>query len=105
MGDLFFTVGDTQKLYGTRPFRVGKLMRGAKSRDSEELRLEMPPFGTVGFVASSGGAAGSMSAGRIYDRVGTRFYAKVAFVVGDCVICAVVDGDADALEAELSANA
>ena len=107
MKEMFITVAGFRNYSGAAPFRIGRLVRCAKEPDNaydkEAIRCTMPMLGTVGYVANSWGtvAGGTMSAGRVYDRVGKRFYARVLFTTGSKIICRVEEGDPAALRGEL----
>ena len=107
MKEMFITVTGFRNYSGAEPFRIGRLVRCAKEPDNaydkEAIRCTMPMLGTVGYVANSWGtvAGGTMSAGRVYDRVGKRFYARVLFTTGSKIICRVEEGDPAALRGEL----
>ena len=55
----------------------------------------MKTFGKVGYVGNSCRtvAKGTKSAGRIYDKVGDKFFVKVCFVTGGLVIAEVLKSD------------
>lgn len=107
MKEMFITVAGFRNYSGAAPFRIGRLVRCAKEPDNaydkEAIRCTMPMLGTVGYVANSWGtvSGGTMSAGRVYDRVGKRFYARVLFTTGSKIICRVEEGDPAALRGEL----
>lgn len=107
MKEMFITVTGFRNYSGPAPFRIGRLVRCAKEPDNaydkEAIRCTMPMLGTVGYVANSWStvAGGTMSAGRVYDRVGKRFYARVLFTTNSKIICRVEEGDPAALRAEL----
>ena len=54
----------------------------------------MKEIGTVGYIANSPytTATGTMSAGRIYEKVKKKFVVEVMFITSSKVICRVVDG-------------
>ncbi len=107
MKEMYITVTGFRNYSGPAPFRIGRLVRCAKEPDNaydkEAIRCTMPMLGTVGYVANSWStvAGGTMSAGRVYDRVGKRFYARVLFTTSSKIICRVEEGDPAALRAEL----
>ena len=107
MKEMFITVTGFRNYSGPAPFRIGRLVRCAKEPDNaydkEAIRCTMPMLGTVGYVANSWStvAGGTMSAGRVNDRVGKRFYARVLFTTTSKIICRVEEGDPAALRAEL----
>ena len=59
--------------------------------DSEAIRVEMPGIGKVGYVANSPFTVlgESMSAGRIYDKIGDKAFGKILYVLPKGVICSL----------------
>lgn len=106
MNEKYVTITGFKNYYGSRPFAVGTVLRCEKCPenefDAEAIRCVLPVVGTVGYVANSPDtvAGGTMSAGRIYDKVSSAFYVRVMFVTRTKIICRVFDDPADA-EAEL----
>lgn len=76
MKEKFISITGFKNYSGSIPFRIGYLVRCEKEPDnpydSEAIKCTMPVIGTVGYVANSCNtvAGGTMSAGRIYDKVG-----------------------------------
>lgn len=105
--DLYVTVTGCWNYYGKKPFAIGRLIRCRKEPDNEydteAIRCSLPVLGAVGYVANSikTVAGGTMSAGRLYDRVGERFYVRVMFTTQTKVICRVEQGDPEELAREL----
>lgn len=100
----YVTVAGFKNYYGKRPFAVGNVLRCEKcpdnEYDTEAIRCALPVVGTVGYIANSPAtvAGGTMSAGRIYDKVSSVFYIRVMFVTCTKIICAVFDDPAEAEE-------
>lgn len=98
--ELYVTVTGFQHYYGQKPFAIGHVLEAVKEPDNgydnEAIRVELPIVGTVGYIANSitTKAGGTMSAGRLYDRVGRRFRLKVMFTTQTKVICRVLPGSA-----------
>ncbi len=96
MQELFLTIAGFNHYYGLKPFAIGAALRCVKEPgnpfDGEAIRTELPVIGTVGYIANSPNtvAQGTMSAGRLYDRVPDVFYVKVMFTTFTKVICRVV---------------
>lgn len=97
MGDKYVTVTGFSFYKGTGPFRIGNLIRCEKEpknyHDAEAIKCTIPMIGTVGYVANSTDtvALGTMSAGRIYDQVSSKFYVRVMFITNSKIICRVED--------------
>lgn len=106
MNEKYITITGFNNYYGKRPFRIGGILLCEKqpenSFDSEAIACVKPYVGRVGYVANSPEtvADGTMSAGRVYDKVDRKFYVRVLFATKTKVICCVMDDPADA-EAEL----
>ena len=101
MKEKFISITGFKNYSGSIPFRIGYLVRCEKEPDnpydSEAIKCTMPVIGTVGYVANSCNtvAGGTMSAGRIYDKVGKKFYARVLFTTFTKIICRIEDGFED----------
>lgn len=110
MEELYVTVTGFSHYYGKKPFVVGNVLICEKEPgnryDSEAIAVRLPLVGTVGFVANSTNntAVGTMSAGRVYDKVEDKFYVRVMFITDSKVICHVENDAKDVLEAEINAQ-
>lgn len=106
MENIYFTVVGFKNYYNDAPFKIGKLVLCAKDQeneyDSEAIKCVVPVLGTIGYIANSPEtkARGTMSAGRIYDKVCSKFYARVMFATKTKIICRVEE-DPAGLEKEL----
>lgn len=105
--ELYVTITGFRSYYGLQPFAIGNLIRCRKEPDNrydcDAIKCTLPVLGTVGYVANSVGtvACGTMSAGRVYDRVLEKFYVRVMFTTNTKIICKVEQGDRIRLEQEL----
>ena len=103
----YVTVTGYWNYYGKTPFAIGNLIRCKKEPDNvydaEAIRCTLPVLGTVRYIANSikTVAGGTMSAGRLCDRVGERFYIRVMFTTQTKVICRVEDRNPAVLAQEL----
>lgn len=110
MQEKFVTVTGFRNYCGSGPFRIGRLVRCEKQPDNvydnEAIRCTMPGFGTVGYIANSTNtvAGGTMSAGRVYDKVSTKFYIRVLFTSFTKIICRVEEGEPFELKREILAQ-
>lgn len=97
MKEKYVTITGTRYYYGMAPFSIGKKIKCIKERDnefdSEAIKVVMREIGTVGHIANSAHtvAMGTMSAGRIYDKVPDKFMVRVMFITNSKVICRVLD--------------
>lgn len=96
MESFFITVTGIKNYYGFKPFKVGKLFKIRKefenAYDSEAIVAELPFIETVGYVANSVHTVydGTVSAGRLYDKIGDYAYARTMFITHSSVIALVV---------------
>lgn len=110
MQEKFVTITGFKNYFDSKPFRIGALVRCEKQPDnpydSEAIRCTMPGLGTVGYIANSARtvAGGTMSAGRVYDKVPTKFYVRVMFKTCTKIICRVDEGEPFELKRELMAQ-
>ena len=107
MGEHYVTIVGFKNYYGHAPFGIGNLIRCRKEPDNlydkEAIKCTLPVIGTVGYIANSVNtvAGGTMSAGRVYDKVKNRFYVRVMFTTCSKIICKVENGELKELEKEL----
>ena len=106
MENTFVTITGVKNYYGMKPFKVGKIFRIVKEDDNEydeeAIRAELPMIDTIGYVANSANTvfAGTVSAGRLYDKIDDYAYAQTMFITHSSVIALVlspeqVEGDDD----------
>ena len=107
MSEMYITITRSKAGEEPFPFKIGCLLRCEKEpdnpHDSDAIRCSMPVVGTIGYVSNSVGgvAGGTMSAGRIYDRVEKKFYVRVLFTTPSIIICRVEDGEPSELKEEM----
>lgn len=95
MANVFFTISGTKHYFGAEYFEKGMQVRLVKEPDNEfdaeAIRVELEGLGTVGYVANSPYTVlgQSMSAGRLYDRIGTEATGTVWYVLPTGVVCSV----------------
>ena len=104
MKNTFVTITGVRNYYGMKPFKVGRIFRIVKEDDNEydeeAIRAELPMIDTIGYVANSTNTvfAGTVSAGRLYDKIDDYAYAQTMFITHSSVIALVlspeeVEGD------------
>lgn len=97
MAKTYFTITGTGHYYGQKFFEANMEVRLTKEPDNdfdkEAIRVEMDGLGLVGYVANSPNTVlgESMSAGRLYDRIGDNARGVVKFVLTHGVICELVN--------------
>lgn len=97
MNDMYITVTGLNHYYGKTPFKIGTIVKISKEPDNdydaEAIKVTLPQINTIGYVANSAHTVqgGTMSAGRLYDKIGDFAFAMVMFITHSSVICRVVD--------------
>lgn len=98
----FVTITGLEHYYGKKPFKIGRKIKLVKEPeneyDSEAIAAVLPYIGKIGYVANSTYTVygGTVSAGRLYDKVGDRAYGTVMFVTHTSAIVLVSEnGDSD----------
>ena len=96
MSDIFVTITGTQFRYGCEFLEKGMIIKLVKEPynefDKEAIRAEIKPLGKIGYVANSTKTVVGecYSAGRLYDKIGDKAKAEIAFVLPDCAIARVM---------------
>jgi len=96
MDKIYFTIAGTKHNYGQEFFEVKQEVRLIKEPDNEfdkeAIKVEMDGLGLVGYVANSPFTVQgeSMSAGRLYDRIGDTAKGVVKYVLPQGVLCELV---------------
>lgn len=95
----FITITGINHYYGRKPFEIGRVIKLIKEPDNEydkEAIVAFLPFiDKIGYVANSTNTVydGTISAGRLYDKIEDYAYAKIMFVTHSSVIAVVLDKD------------
>lgn len=95
MTDLYVTIVGFSHYFGIQAFPIGTQVTCVKepqnAYDSEAIKAAIPPFGTVGYLANGvhTKANGTLTAGRVYDRVGESFTVRVMFTTSTKVIAKI----------------
>lgn len=93
MAKIYFTLTGTKHYYGTGFLKKGMKLQLEKEPendyDREAIQVKLKGMGTIGYVANSPYTiiGESMSAGRIYDKIGDNADAKVLLVTSEGVLC------------------
>ncbi len=93
MAKQYVTVAGFWKYYGLIPFEEGQIVYLKKEpdnlHDAEAIAVHLPYVGTVGYLANSPRSVvrGTMSAGRLYDRIDANSVARVLFISESNIIC------------------
>ncbi len=93
MAKIFFTITGTKYYHGSEFLKKGKKVKLVKEPDnpydSEAILVKLKGIGDIGHVANSPYTTlgDSMSAGRIYDKIGDTAVGTVKYVLPHGVIC------------------
>ena len=93
MGKVYFTITGTKYYHGKDFLKAGMKVKLVKEPDNvydrEAVQVKMEGLDIIGYVANSSYTVmgDSMSAGRIYDKIGQTAYGKVIHVLPQGVLC------------------
>lgn len=103
---MYITITAFQKMHGSKPLKIDgivKLVKEPENKyDTEAIACEMRYFGKIGYVANSTNTVvkGSMSAGRLYDKINDEYFAKIKFITESIAIAKVLTSDEYIAEVE-----
>lgn len=95
MSKTYFTLTGTKHYFGAYFLKKGMRVKLEKEPDNkydkEAIRVSMDGLGKIGYVANSAYTVmgESMSAGRLYDKIGKKAEGKVVLVTERGVLCKV----------------
>lgn len=95
MAKVFITLTGTKYYHGNEFLKPGMKVKltkePANKYDKEAIKVSMKGIGDIGYVANSSYTVmgDSMSAGRLYDKIGNEAAAKVVLVTPHGTICKV----------------
>ena len=96
MEKIYFTITGTKHYYGQEYFEPKmevKLVKEPENEvDKEAIRIEMDGLGLVGYMANSPFTVQgeSMSAGRLYDKMGDTATGVVKYVLPRGILCELI---------------
>lgn len=96
MEKIYFTVAGTKHYFGQEFFEPKMEVKLVKEPDNEldkeAIRVEVDGLGKVGYVANSPYTVQgeSMSAGRMYDRMGDTAKGVVKYVLPQGILCELI---------------
>lgn len=99
MAKKYFTLCGCNHYFGNDFMKKGmkvKLKKEPKNEyDAEAIMVKMKGIGKVGYVANSAYTVqgDTMSAGRLYDKIGKKAKAKIVYVIPGGAICKLIEGD------------
>ncbi|MBC5744803.1 HIRAN domain-containing protein [Lachnospiraceae bacterium MD308] len=97
MEEMYFTIAGCNHYFGSDFMKKGMKVKLIKEPDNEydkeAIQVKIKGLGKVGYVANSTYTVKgeSMSAGRLYDKLGDKAKGKVVFVIDGGVVCRIVD--------------
>ena len=97
--DLYTTIVGLKNYEGSKVFKIGSIVKLVKEPDNEydleAIVCELKYIGKTGYIANSVSTVtkGTMSAGRIYDKINDISFCEVKFVSNDAVIAKVLSED------------
>lgn len=93
MKEIYITIAGMNHYYGTKVLEKSdevKLVKEPENEhDNEAIEVKVKGLGRIGYVANSPWTVQgeSMSAGRLYDKIGKKATAEVIYVLPDGAIC------------------
>ena len=97
MEEMYVTIAGCNHYFGSDFRKKGRKVKLIKEPDNEydkeAIQVKVKGLGKVGYVANSPYTVKgeSMSAGRLYDKLGDKAKGKVVFVIDGGVVCRIVD--------------
>ncbi len=97
MSKMYFTIAGCNHYFGTDFMEKGmtvKLKKEPKNEyDSEAIMVKMKGIGKIGYVANSiyTVQGDTMSAGRLYDKIGKKAKGKIVYVIPGGAICKIAE--------------
>ena len=97
MEELYFTIAGCSHYFGSDFMEKGMKVKLEKEPDNkydkEAIQVKIKGLGKIGYVANSPFTVKgeSMSAGRLYDKIGDKAKGKVGFVVDGGVVCRIIN--------------
>ena len=94
--ELYTTIVGLRNYEGSKVFKIGSIVKLIKEPDNEydleAIACEIKYIGKTGYIANSTKTVtkGTMSAGRIYDKINDISFCEVKFVSTDSVIAKVL---------------
>lgn len=101
MSKMYFTLTGCNHYLGTGFMKAGMKVKLVKEPDNEydkeAIKVKMKGIGKVGYVANSTFTVegDTMSAGRLYDKIGKKAKAKIVYVLPNCAVCKIIEEKAE----------
>lgn len=97
MDEMYFTIAGCNHYFGNGFMEKGMKLKLVKEPDNdydkEAIEVKVKGLGKVGYVANSPHTVKgeSMSAGRLYDKIGDKAKGKVVFVIDSSAVCKITE--------------
>ena len=97
--DIYITLVSMNRFFGIKPFKKDGILKLIKEKDNdyddEAIKVEMRHAGQVAYVSNSVNTVirGTMSAGRIYDKILDEDYAQIKFYSQGMAIAKILTSD------------
>lgn len=97
MDKMYFTIAGCNHYFGSDFMKKGMKVKLVKEPDNEydkeAIQVKIKGLGKVGYVANSSFTVkgDSMSAGRMYDKLGDKAKGKIVFVIDGSAVCRITD--------------
>lgn len=97
MVEMYFTITGCNHYFGSEFMEKGMKVKLIKEPDNqydkEAIQVNIKGLGKVGYVANSPFTVKgeSMSAGRLYDKLGNKAKGKIVFVIDGSAVCKITD--------------
>ena len=95
MEELYFTIAGCDHYFGSDFMGKGMKVKLEKEPDNkydkEAIQVKVKGLGKIGYVANSSFTVKgeSMSAGRLYDKIGDKAKGKIMFVIDGGAVCRI----------------
>ena len=103
---MYITIQTFNNLHGSKPLVLDGIVKLVKEPtnkyDTEAIACEMRHFGKIGYLSNSTNTVitGTMSSGRLYDKITDEYFAKIKFITGTTAIAKVLSSDEFIAEVE-----
>lgn len=97
MKEMYFTITGCNHYYGNefmeKVMKVKLVKEPDNEYDKEAIQVKIKGLGKCGYIANSPYTVKgeSMSAGRLYDKLGKKAKGRIVFVIGNGAICKITD--------------
>lgn len=93
----YVTITGINHYYGKKPFEIGRIIKLVKEPeneyDDEAISANLPFIDKIGYVANSTNTVydGTISVGRLYDKISDYTYGKIMFITHTSAIALVLN--------------